>query len=319
MSGLRSWFVKAPKAERVDLRGRQMIVTGTAPGSIGFETARLLAGWGADVVITTRRNPEAVAGQLRERIAQEPGHGRIDAHPLDLADAASTNAFIDWRRRTRGGRLDVLVNNAGIHLDLLSQWKQPQLTPDGHELHWRTNYLGSLHLTLGLLPLLRQTGQQHGEARLVNVVSQLHAKGRNGDLFGMQRPYDSWLAYGNSKLALMHAASALQQRHGAADHLKTFSLHPGAVFTHIADRGLAGNPRLEAIRRAFAPVEAFFLLTPEEGAQTSVHCASHPAADGGLYWQGCKPATASADSRDAETGHRLLDATEAWYAGLPLP
>lgn len=319
MSGLRSWLLRAARAERIDLRGKQMIVTGTAPGSIGFETARQLAGWGADVVITTRRNPEAVAAQLRERIASEPGHGRIAAHPLDLADAASTQAFIAWLLGAHGERLDVLINNAGIHLDLLSQWPQAQLTPDGQERHWRTNYLGSLHLTLGLLPLLRQTGRQFGEARLVNVVSQLHAKGSNADLFGMQRPYNSWLAYGNSKLALMHAAFELQRRHGAHDHLKTYCLHPGAVFTHIADRGLSGNPRMEAVRRAFAPVEAFFLLTPEEGAQTSVHCASNPTADGGRYWHGCQHAEPSADSTDAEVSRRLLKATEAWVASLPAP
>ncbi|MDP3856401.1 MAG: SDR family NAD(P)-dependent oxidoreductase [Stagnimonas sp.] len=317
MSRIRSWFLRAARAERIDLRGKQMVVTGAAPGSIGFETARQLAGWGADVVITTRRNPEAVAAQLRERIASEPGHGRIAAQALDLADAASTQAFITWLLSTHGERLDVLINNAGIHLDLLSQWKQAQLTPDGQERHWRTNYLGSLHLTLGLLPLLRQTGRQFGEARLINVVSQLHAKGSNADLFGMQRPYNSWFAYGNSKLALMHAAQALQRRHGATDQLKTYSLHPGAVYTHIADQGLRGNPRLEAVRRAFAPVEAFFLLTPEEGAQTSVHCASSPTADGGRYWQRCQPATASADSADTEVARRLLEATEAWYAGLP--
>ena len=319
MSGLRHWFVRAPRARRVDLRGRRMIVTGTAPGSIGFETARTLAAWGADLVITTRRNPEAIAAQLRARIASEPGHGRIDAHPLDLADAASVEAFTAWFLTNHGARLDALLNNAGIHLDLLSQWPQARLTPDGHELHWRTNYLGSLHLTLNLLPLLCRTGRQHGEARLVNVVSQLHSKGRNIDLFGMQRPYNSWLAYGNSKLALMHAAFELRRRHGAHDHLKTYCLHPGAVFTHIADQGLSGNPRMVAMRRAFAPVEAFFLLTPDEGAQTSVHCASNPAADGGRYWQRCQHAESSADSADAAISRQLLEATEAWYAGLPHP
>jgi NAD(P)-dependent dehydrogenase (short-subunit alcohol dehydrogenase family) len=317
MSGIRSWLVKAPKAERVDLRGKQMIVTGTAPGSIGFETAGQLASWGADVVITTRKNPDAVAAQLRERIAGELGHGRIEAHALDLADAGSTQAFITGLLSKHGERLDVLVNNAGIHLDLLSQWRQPRLSADGQEIHWRTNYLGTMQLTLGLLPLLRQTARRQGEARLVNVASQLHSKGSNADLFGMQRPYNSWLAYGNSKLALMHASFELQRRHGAAEGLRSYCLHPGAVYTNIADRGLSGNPRLEALRRAFAPVEKLFLLSPEEGAQTSLYCVTNPDAAGGRYYRRCRPANASPDSADQAVAERLYAQAQAWVARLP--
>ncbi|TXH05928.1 MAG: SDR family NAD(P)-dependent oxidoreductase [Nevskiaceae bacterium] len=304
---LRSWLVRAPRAQRVDLRGQRAIVTGATPGSLGFETARLLAAWGADVVVSTRRAPETAAAQLRQQLASVPGHGRVEALALDLCERDSVEHFVA-RYRERHDALELLVNNAGVHLDLLSQWQAPQLTADGHEIHWRTNYLGTMHLTHRLLPLL----QRAGGARVVNVVSQLHVKGSNAGLFAPQPRYNSWVAYGNSKLALVHATFELQRRYAHHHGVQAYCLHPGAVYTHIADGGLAGNPAVERLRRAFAPVEAFFLLTPEEGAQTSLHCASAADAEGGRYYRACRVAEPSADSRDAAVSARLWQDTADW-------
>src|ERR1044071_1990794 len=142
-------------------------------------------------------------------------------------------AFAQWVQDSTA-RLDVLVNNAGVHLDLRSAWHEPHLV-DGMEVHWRTNYLGTAQLTRLLTPLLRRTAAQHGEARVVNVVSRLHARGRNEGLDGHLSPYDSWAAYGTSKLALIHEARELERLYG--DHgLHAYSVHPGAVATNIADR-----------------------------------------------------------------------------------
>ena len=307
LNTLRAWLIHAPRAQRVDLHGKQILVTGTAPGSIGFETARILASWGAQVTVTTRSHTEAVAEQLRQRLQTQPDSGTITAHPLDLADTQSVDRFVSWYSAHAGKRLDVLINNAGIHLDLLSQWKQPTRSADGHEIHWRTNTLGTLHLTHGLLPLLLRTGEQTGDARIVNVVSELHKKGRNDALFAPLQPYNSWVAYGTSKLALVHATFELQRRYAASHLLQAYCLHPGAVFTNIADKGLSGNPLLERIRKACAPIERFFLLTPEEGAQTTVHCATAADAVGGQYYRACKPAAPSAQALKAEVSERLWE------------
>lgn len=301
LRALRRWALRPPYAPRVDLSGRRMIVTGCAPGSLGYETARSLARWGAEVVVTTRRDAAAVAAQLR---AQGPVGVQVHGQDLDLCDTASVARFVAGYRATLGERLDVLVNNAGVHLDLLSQWTAPRQV-DGHEIHWRTNTLGTLDLTAQLLPLLLGTARAQGEARVVTVVSELHRKGRNADLPERTRPYESWNAYGNSKLALVHAMSGLQQRHGG-EGLKTFSLHPGAVYTNIADHGLSGNPRLARMRRALAPLERAFLLTPEEGAQTSLYCATQPGLHGGQYYRRCRAAAPSAEARDAAFAARLL-------------
>ncbi|MDP9141082.1 MAG: SDR family NAD(P)-dependent oxidoreductase [Pseudomonadota bacterium] len=312
MGALRRLLVRAPFAAAADLRGKQALVTGAAPGSIGYETARSLAAWGADVIITTRSDPARVVDQLRAQLASSPGHGNVHAHALDLSDRQSVETFAAWLQATHGQRLDLLINNAGIHLDLLSQWKSPKLSNDGHELHWRTNYLGTMQLTLRLLPLLQATGLATGDARVVNVVSMLHSKGSNAALFEPAQPYNSWTAYGTSKLALIHATTELQRRHFGSHHLQAYCLHPGAVYTNIADKGLSGNPRLEAIRRFFAPVERFFLLSPLEGAQTTLHCATAKQARGGLYYRNCAVSPSSPDSTDAFVAARLWAQTEAW-------
>src|SRR3954447_3353864 len=154
------------RARPVDLDGRTVVVTGASPGSLGFATARALADWGADVVVTTRADTAATLAALsgvRRSVA---------GHPLDLTDPASVERFAAWFERT-ADRLDVLVHNAavplglprkagepGVHLDLRSKWSDPRRTADGHEIHWRTNYLGTAHLTNRLLPQLLSTAER---------------------------------------------------------------------------------------------------------------------------------------------------------------
>jgi len=123
------------------------------------------------------------------------------------------------------------------------------------------------------------------------------------------------VAYGTSKLALMHATFELQRRY-AADHVQAYCLHPGAVFTNIADKGLAGQRLLIALRKLLAPVEAFFLLTPEEGAQTQIHCATSPGLSGGRYYRSCQLTQASAATNDSAVASRLWNNTQAWVETL---
>lgn len=276
-----------------DLTGRRVVVTGAGPGSIGFATARTLRDWGADVVVTTRAVP--VDG--------------FPWHPLDVADRGSVQAFADWLLDRYDGRLDVLVNNAGIHLDLRSTWTEPQLV-DGHEVHWRTNYLGTVQLTRLLLPALLARAAEAGEARVVHVVSKLHARGTNAFLLDGVEPYDSWAAYGTSKLALVHDAAELHRRHGE-EGLRAMSLHPGSVYTRIADRGLATSPVLGRLRALAAPIERRVLLTPEQGAQTTLHCVADPDARCG-YFRGCAPTEPAVDALDVVAARTLWDRTEAW-------
>jgi NAD(P)-dependent dehydrogenase (short-subunit alcohol dehydrogenase family) len=279
-------------APRVDMTGSSVVVTGATAGSLGFETARILRDWGASVVVTARSDAAAAADALGVR-----------GYRLDLADAASVRAFAE-AFTSDVGRLDVLVNNAGVHLDLRKRWKEAPLV-DGAEIHWRTNYLGTAHVTHLLMPMLVRSG----DPRVVNVVSKLHSRAVNADLFEPRVPYDSWAAYGASKLALVHHAFELQRR---CAPVQGYALHPGSVYTHIADRGLEGQRLIGALRRVAAPLERRMLLTPEAGAQTTVLCATSPDATGGHYYRDVAEATPSADALDADVSARLWEQTQAW-------
>jgi NAD(P)-dependent dehydrogenase (short-subunit alcohol dehydrogenase family) len=271
---------------------RTALVTGAGQGSLGEATSRLLRERGFRVITTTRSCPESA-----------------DAHRLDLASASSVIAFAAWIEGATD-RLAVLVNNAGIHLDLRSTWTAPQLV-DGHEIHWRTNYLGTAHLTRLLLPLLTATARAEGEARVVNVVSKLHDRSRNEALFAGVSPYDSWAAYGTSKLALVHEAAEIERRYGVFG-VHAYSLHPGSVYTRIADRGLETAPVLGRARKLFAPLERRALLTPEKGARTTVFCATSPDAVPGGYHRDCRSAEPSPDAQDPAVAQRLWDKTTSW-------
>ncbi|MFN2540378.1 MAG: SDR family NAD(P)-dependent oxidoreductase [Mycobacteriales bacterium] len=293
MAWLHEKIVRAPRATPVDLTGKTVVVTGAAPGSLGGETARVLRDWGAEVVTTTRSG---------------------GSHPLDLTDGDSVRRFAAWSGETHTA-LDVLVNNAGIHLDLMSDWKQPHLTPDGYEVHWRTNYLGTMQLTHLLLPMLLRTASATGEARIVNVVSKLHARGRNAHMFSPPPTYSSWNSYGQSKLALVHATHELQDHYRAAG-LRAYALHPGSVSTGIATKGLEGHRLVGAARKVLGPVERLFLLTPEEGAQTTLMCATEPGLEGGRYFAACRPTPGSPEAEDREVAGRLWKETEALVGRL---
>jgi NAD(P)-dependent dehydrogenase (short-subunit alcohol dehydrogenase family) len=272
------------------------LVTGAGEGSLGEATAAALREAGFRVLTTTRSCPVAA-----------------DSHPLDLTSRVSVAELAAWVGSSTD-RLDVLVNNAGIHLDLRSRWREPQLV-DGHEVHWRTNYLGTAQLTRLLLPRLLETADAHGEARVVEVVSQLHERGRNAWLGGRVAPYDSWAAYGTSKLALVHEAAEIERRYGGRG-LHGYAVHPGSVYTHVADRGLETAPILGRLRRLAAPLERRALLTPAQGARTTVFCATSAEAVPGGYHRRGAPAEPSPEARDPDVAARLWDATTAWATSV---
>ena len=225
---------------------------------------------------------------------------------MELTSRDSVAAFARWVQDSTD-RLDVLVNNAGVHLDLRSAWHEPHLV-DGMEVHWRTNYLGTAQLTRLLIPLLLATADEYGDARVVNVVSKLHARGRNDGLDGHLTPYDSWSAYGTSKLALVHEAHEIERRYGERG-LHGYSVHPGSVATNIADRGLETAPLLGRLRKLAGPLERRALRSPSDAARTVVFCATSAQAEPGGYHRSSAPSTPSEDAQDEEAGRILWDNT----------
>lgn len=290
--------------EGVDLHGRRALVTGAA-GGIGVETARALAGAGAEVVIAARNVPvaQAVAQDLRATTG-----GTVTVAQLDLMDRASVDALVAGFR----GPLHILVANAGV-------MAVPELrrSPEGHEMQFATNHLGHARLVVGLLPALRAAGG----ARVVVVSSRAHLNSPVvfEDIDFDHRPYDPALAYAQSKTAnALFAVGAA--RRWAADGITANALHPGA----IAESGLSRYVDPEAHRRNLTSGKYVF-KSLEQGAATSVFVATSPLLDGvgGRYFENCQeadvddPTAAGIDAAgvaphalDPEAADRLWEVTD---------
>ncbi|WP_376735062.1 SDR family NAD(P)-dependent oxidoreductase [Streptomyces broussonetiae] len=256
----------------MDLTGRHAVVTGGASG-IGAETVRALAAAGAHVTVATRR-PET-AGPLVRELAARPGTGEVRAAALDLSDLASVDAFTKaWR-----GPLDILVANAGI-----MALPERTLTARGWEAQLATNFLGHYALATGLYTPLRDSGA----ARLVVVSSGAHrtAPFDFDDPHFARRPYDPWVAYGQSKTA--DVLLTVGARRWAADGITANALNPGYILTHLQRHLDDGTMRAFGVMdEAGNLTPPPYYKTPAQGASTSVLLAASPLLDGvtGRYFE----------------------------------
>jgi NAD(P)-dependent dehydrogenase (short-subunit alcohol dehydrogenase family) len=264
----------------IDLGGRRAIVTGGSSG-IGVETARALAGAGAEVTLAVR---DTDAGQrTAAEITAEAGNV-VDVGRLDLADQASIAAFVaSW-----SGPLHVLINNAGVMAlpDL-------QLTVEGWEMQFATNHLGHFALALGLHDALAAAGG----ARIVSVSSRGHMRSPVvfDDLNFASRPYDPWLAYGQSKTAnVLFAVEAT--RRWRDSRITANAVHPGAILetnlTRHMDPEYLAQVRASATHAETYDGSRLRYKTLEQGAATSVLVATSPLLEGvgGRYFEDCNQA-----------------------------
>jgi NAD(P)-dependent dehydrogenase (short-subunit alcohol dehydrogenase family) len=259
--------------EGIDLAGKRAIVTGGASG-IGVETARALAGAGAEVTIAAR-NLETAA-EVATDIKSSTGNDAVLVAALELVDRASIDAFVAaW-----DGPLDILVNNAGV-----MAIQELTLAPNGHEMQFATNHLGHFTLALGLHDALAAAGN----ARIVSVSSSGHLRSPVifDDIDFLFREYTPFGAYGQSKTAnVLFAVEAT--RRWAGDGITANALMPGGILTNLQRHAPPGY--LEAARkRGGGEIK---LKTPGQGAATSALLATSPQLEGigGRYFDDCNEA-----------------------------
>ena len=242
--------------------GKTFIVTGASSG-IGRATAVELAKRGGKVFITARSEEKA------KPVLDELGGG-AEYLQLDLGDFDSVRQCAK-EFLARDEPLHVLINNAGVA-------GQRGLTQSGFELAFGTNHVGHFLLTNLLLEKLKESAP----ARIVNVSSVGHYSATGIDYEAVRKPTKTVTGlreYGVSKLAnVLHAQELARRLEGTG--VTTYSLHPGAIASNVW-------------RRVPWPIDAvmkLFMKSNEDGAQTSVYCATSPevANDSGKYYDDCR-------------------------------
>jgi NAD(P)-dependent dehydrogenase (short-subunit alcohol dehydrogenase family) len=280
-----------------DMSGRVCVVTGASAG-IGLETAVGLAARGATVCLVGRSRERTEAA--RERVRAESKRADVHALCADFESLASVRALAEALLEAYP-RIHVLVNNAGLWI------KHRQLAACGVETTVLVNHVAPFLLTQLLLPRLRDSAP----ARVVTVSSRLHIKERGIRYHDFHREgrFDGLGAYRQSKLANVLFANELARRLDGSG-VTSNSVHPGDVATDVVRDSSLLRVGMQLIAR-------HYLLTPEEGARTSIYAATAPelARVTGQYFAYCRAEAPSRHALDPNAATELWRVTER-LAGL---
>ncbi|WP_370677441.1 SDR family NAD(P)-dependent oxidoreductase [Pleomorphomonas sp. PLEO] len=258
----------------IDRGGPRIGVVTGATGGLGREIARGLVRDGMTVILGVRdaRKGEMVQAEL----GREPGGGRIDILPLDLASMASARQFAASVAE-RHSSVNLLVNNAG------AWFNERRLSPDGHEMTLATNMLGPYVLTRSLLPLLRAGAP----SRIINIVSAATGGYDVDDLEWKRRRYNGFKAYTQSKQALRFMTWMLGRELEGAGVVAN-AVSPGFVASGFLDNATGVIAMMLRLLRPFAvsPQKAastplWVALAPEWESRTGKYVENHREKDRG--------------------------------------
>ncbi len=288
----------------MDLSGKTAIVTGANTG-IGYETALDLYKKGAKVYVACRNEEKAM--NAIERMKADGGIGELIYGHLDLASLSSVKAFADNVIQTESG-LDLLINNAGVMIPPQSKSK------DGFEIQFGINFVGHFVLTGHLFKLLEATQG----ARVVTLSSIAHRGAKiDFDNFRLEKEYQPWREYGQSKLADIIFALEFEKRlRKNGNQIMSLAAHPGFSKTDLQ------------VNMDKAMLASLDLMTAQEGAQPTLAACLREDAKGGQYWgpdghneQKGKPALAKIDAAalDETLNAKLWDwAKETTSVNFPI-
>jgi NAD(P)-dependent dehydrogenase (short-subunit alcohol dehydrogenase family) len=281
-----------------DLSGKTFVVTGANAG-IGRATAEALARRGGRVVLSGRSLERTQP--VLDAIRSENADADVSFVKMDLLSLASVReAALEILEREP--RIDVLVDNAGVA-------GHRGVTEDGFEIQFGVNHVGHFLFTRLLLPRLLESAP----ARVVVVASRNHRSAKEGIDYdavrGMTRTRVGLHEYDVSKLANVLFAKELARRYGK-DGVTACSLNPGRVASDVW-------------RRIPWPIRPIWKLvgnmkTNEEGAQTTLFCATAPLAEleNGGYYEDEKRAEESPLAKDPALARELWEKSDAWVAAF---
>jgi retinol dehydrogenase 12 len=277
--------------QTVSLAGRVVLITGANTG-IGLITARELAAQGAHVFIACRsreRGQEAI-----NEIRSSTPNVNIELLVLDLGDLDSVRtcaaAFL-----ARDLPLHILINNAGLA-------GARGLSKSGFEMAFGVNHVGHFLFTQLLLDRIKQSAP----ARIVTVSSRAHTRVSGIDWNAVTKPTQTttgFQEYGVSKLANLLFSAELGRKL-AGTGVTTYALHPGVVASDVWRK----------VPWPFRSLMKLTMITVEEGAKTTIHCAtsSDVANETGLYYDKCRVKEPTAVGQDAALAAELWRRSEAW-------
>jgi NAD(P)-dependent dehydrogenase (short-subunit alcohol dehydrogenase family) len=286
----------------MNMRDKTVVVTGATNG-IGKVTALELARLGARVLIVGR-DPKRGEATLEEIRAQS-GNANVELLLADLSLMSETRRLAQ-EVSAKTGKLDVLVNNAG------AIFTEREETREGLEKTFALNHMSYFLLT----NLLLETLKASGNARVVNVSSDAHRIGAlNFEDLQARNGFNSMRVYGQSKLMNVLFSNELARRLQGTG-VTSNALHPGVVATGFA-QGSSGVWGWIFKLLRFVPGA---MVTPQQGARTSIHLASSDAVNGitGLYFSNQKPTVPSLASLEVPAQQRLWLESER-IAGLTAP
>lgn len=281
-----------------DLNGSTAVVTGANAG-IGKVMALYLARAGVTTILACR---DETRGQLALDTVRAAAPGAdVRLVRLDLADLESVRAAAGEITQTVDGRLDLLINNAGVMALPLRR------TVDGFEMQFGTNHLGHFALTGHLLPCLGVTAP----ARVVAVSSLVHRYARmDFDDLNSERDYQKWKAYGQSKLANLLFVDELDRRAAQAGRqLTALAAHPGVSATELGTPRTGGTGR--TLRAKLDGVRRLCTQPASVGALPVLRAATDPHASGGGYFGPRGPLEIFGQPAPAKRSPRSLDQTDA--------
>ena len=292
-----------------------------APNHRGYYTVAHLAEHDAHVYMCARSPKKGTAAIANIKKTQPSAN--IDLLQMDLMDLTSVVAAVK-HFLTLEAALHGLVNNAGIMATPF------EMTKDGHEAQWQTNYLAHWVLTEYLLPLLLRTAKTlpSGSVRIVNLASSGHLGAPKGGInFQDLSLKDSgpWSRYGQSKLANILHAKTLHKMYGPGSpsarngegEIWVSSVHPGLVETNLGTSVMESGSGILGI---FSVLRMFGLMWPaDKGSWTTLFCAASrdmKAEQSGTYLEIARrfgePRWQSGAARNGKLAERLEKWTEEW-------